>query len=487
MGSVQIFGNRLLVDVQLVDAATGAEVWAAPFDGTLDSAFAIQSEIAQRIVAAVGVTLTSAERQGIVAVPTTNSEAYQFYLQAREYGSRPGVSKQNLEAAVQLYALALARDTAFVLARVGLSTIHGVMYQLRLDPSPARAARQRQEAEAALRLAPGLPQAHQAMGYSHYVGRRDYSMALSELMIARDGLPNSAGLLTRIGLVQRRLGNWNGALSALDRALLLDPRNSALLPDLAGLTYLMMHRYAEAVEALDRALILAPDLHSATVFKGRAYALWQGQLDTLRAALWRIPGDARLGVLGSVFGQRAALLHWERQADSMLQTVTASSAPVFEGFHSFLPVALYAGWAHQLNGDRQAARASFDAALVLLDSVSRERPEDWPEEWRLHAARGLTLAGLGLHGEALRETRWIERSQVYREDAVTGPAAAEERARILAQVGEVDAALDEVERLVNGPSWLSIHTLQLDPLWDPIRKHPRFIALLASQPERSPP
>ncbi len=61
------------------------------------------------------------------------------------------------------------------------------------------------------------------------------------------------------------------------------------------------------------------------------------------------------------------------------------------------------------------------------------------------------------------------------------------RARILAQVGEVDAALDEVERLVNGPAWLSTHTLRLDPLWDPIRKHPRFIALLATQPERSPP
>ncbi len=473
LASVQALGNRLRVNVQLVDAATAAQVWAERYDGTLDSAFAFQSDIAQRIVAAVGVSLTPGERQGIVAVPTTNSEAYQFYLQAREYLSRPGMLKQNLEAAEQLYARALARDTAFALARAGLSMVHGTMYHLRYDPSPARAARQREEAEGALRLAPGLPQAHSAMGYSHYVGRRDYRMALSELMIARDGLPNSARILARIGLVQRRLGNWNGALSALDRALLLDPRNPRL--DLAGLTYVVLHRYAEAVEAFDRALSFAPGDHTAAVVKGRAYALWQGQLDTLRAALGRIPGDAELGIWGSVFAQRAALLHWERQADSMLQTVTASSAPVFEGIHFFLPVSLYAGWAHQLRGDSQAAHASFDAALVLLDSVSRELPEDW----RLHAARGLTLAGLGRRGEALRETRWIERSQVYREDAVTGPAAAEERARILAQVGEVDAALDEVERLVNGPSWLSAHTLRLDPLWDPIRKHPRFLALLA--------
>jgi serine/threonine-protein kinase len=56
---------------------------------------------------------------------------------------------------------------------------------------------------------------------------------------------------------------------------------------------------------------------------------------------------------------------------------------------------------------------------------------------------------------------------------------AESRARILAQAGEADAALDEIERLLAQPSWLSVHTLRLDPLWDPIRDHPRFRALLA--------
>jgi hypothetical protein len=53
------------------------------------------------------------------------------------------------------------------------------------------------------------------------------------------------------------------------------------------------------------------------------------------------------------------------------------------------------------------------------------------------------------------------------------------RALILAQAGEDDAALDEIERLLAGPSLLSVHTLQLDPLWDPIRDHPRFKTLLA--------
>ena len=102
-----------------------------------------------------------------------------------------------------------------------------------------------------------------------------------------------------------------------------------------------------------------------------------------------------------------------------------------------------------------------------------------PDDWRVHAARGLALAGLGRRDEALREARWLQQSVVYREDAFDGPNVAEDRARILAQAGEADAALDEIERLLAGPSWLSVHTLRLDPRWDPIREHPRFRALLA--------
>ncbi len=126
-------------------------------------------------------------------------------------------------------------------------------------------------------------------------------------------------------------------------------------------------------------------------------------------------------------------------------------------------------------GDDVAARAAFDSARVLLDSVLAALPDDW----RVHAARGLALAGLGRRQEALREARWLEQSVVYREDAYTGPDLAEERARILAQAGDVDAALDEIEQLLAGPGYLSVHRLRLDPRWDPIREHPRFQALLA--------
>jgi serine/threonine-protein kinase len=206
------------------------------------------------------------------------------------------------------------------------------------------------------------------------------------------------------------------------------------------------------------------------------FTLWQGQLDTLRAVLTRLPAEATIGALGTPLAERARLLYWQRHADSLLQLAANAPLAAFDAQSFFLPPALYTAWAHQVRGDRLAARTAFDAALVVLDSVMRARPDDW----RVHAARGLALAGLGRRDEALREAGWLERSVVYREDAFFRVALlAPDRVRILAQAGEAEAALDEIERLLAGPSWLSVHTLRLDPLFDPIREHPRFRALIA--------
>ena len=88
--------------------------------------------------------------------------------------------------------------------------------------------------------------------------------------------------------------------------------------------------------------------------------------------------------------------------------------------------------------------------------------------------------------EAQGEARWLQQSKIYRADANTGAHLAEDRARILAGVGEADAALAEIERLLAGPSWLSVQVLRLDPRWDPIRDDPRFQALLVKYAEPEP-
>ena len=324
-GSVQVVGNRLRVNVQLIDAATDEHVWAERYDRSLDDAFAIQSDVAQRIVAAVGAVLATDERRAIGEAPTANPEAYRLYLQGEEYRRRPGFRRKNLEDARRHYERALALDSTFALVHARLSEVHGLMYWFRYDPAESRAARMRGEAETALRLAPDLPQGHVAMGLAHYFGRRDYGRALGEFSIALRGLPNDGELWGSIGYVHRRLGNWDEVEAAFEKATQLDPRNVDTQYELGASSYAFTRRYAKAVRVCEQALALAPDFRLAAIQRGWIYVLWQGQLDTLRAELARLPGDADPGERGTVVCFRAEVLLWERDADGLLPRVAACS------------------------------------------------------------------------------------------------------------------------------------------------------------------
>jgi TolB-like protein/Flp pilus assembly protein TadD len=468
-GSVQVVAGRLRVGVRLLDTSTAEPLWAETYDRTLDDAFAIQSDVAQRVVAAVGAALGGAERETLTQAPTADAEAYRLYLQGREYFRRPATVRQNWEIAQQLYERAVELAPEFALAWAALSEVHGSMHWIRYDTSPVRVASQREAAERALRLAPEAPEAHLAMGLWHYWGRRDYAAALGELDVALQGMPNDARLVALTGAVHRRLGNWEQVIAAFERAIELDPRDATLFFDLGGNSLMAMRRYAEAVEAFDRASSLAPDLHFAAAWKGRAHLLWHGRLDTMRSELARAPSDQLLH-------ERARLFLRERDAEGLLDLLAAVPDAAIEEFYAFIPKALYAAWAHQLEGDRDAARAEYAAALEVIDSAMLEIADDW----RLHAARGLALAGLERRDAALREAAWLQRSVVYREDALLGPSSvAPFRAQILAQAGEAEGALDEVEWILSRPAWFSIHELRLDPLFDPLRDHPRYHRLLA--------
>jgi TolB-like protein/DNA-binding SARP family transcriptional activator/Flp pilus assembly protein TadD len=475
-GTVQVLDGRLRVNVQLIDAATDAHVWANRYDRPLEDAFAVQSDIAQQIATAVGASLSHDEERRLAEAPTPNTEAYHLYLQARAYLVAPtGDMWQSHGIAQQLLEQALALEPEFVLAHVELSVVHGRMYWGRLDATPARAALQWEAAETALQLAPHLPEAQFAMGLAHYWGRRDYEHALEWFARGLAGSANDHRLLTFTGLVHRRLGNWDQALTAFEHAARLDPRGQ-IDPDGVGNTLGIQRRYGEAVRVYDRFLRLRPDASGVRLWKAMTYLDWEGQLDSLRAVVSHLPADRGLGGLGNRTAQHLRLLFLERQADSLLYLLGTTDTRTLEGQFSFVPAALYAAWAHRMHGDHRAARAEFDSARMLLDSVVLRQPDD-P---RVHAARGLALAGLGRRAEALQEARWLEQSELYRNDAYEGPAWAVQRARILAQVGDAEAALDEIEGLLSRPSWLSVHMLRLDPLLDPIRGHPRFQALVSS-------
>ena len=469
-GSVQVAGRRLRIHVELIDAATDAPLWAEGYDRTLDDAFAIQTDVAQQIVAAVGATLSRTEATAIAAAPTQNAEAYRLYLQGQVYSSRPGNLRQDFETAEQLFERAVAQDSTFALAYASLSLVHWSLYWQRYDPDPRRRERARSAAETAIRLSPELPQAHLAMGYV-YVAAGDFARALREVMAAAGALKGSAEARTYVGFAHRRLGQWQEALADFEQASALDPRNAGLFWERA-FTLSILHRYEEAIAADTRALELAPDLAAANMGRAVYYYLWRGELDSLRAQLARGPQD--YGVDGSARGGWASLALQERRPDSVLALLGPAGAGVSEGQYGYMPNSYPVALAQRLRGDEPAARAALLRTVRVLDSTLRRLPDDW----RLHVSRSVALAALGRGAEATREAEWVTHSPQYGH-AIVRLLSSEARAIMFAQLGLAQEAVAELEPLLAGPSLTSAPQIRLDPEYDPIRQDPRFQALLA--------
>jgi TolB-like protein/Flp pilus assembly protein TadD len=463
--TVQRIGDRLRVNVQLIDARTDDHVWAESYDREVTDAFDVQSDIAQTIATALATSLSDDERGAIARAPTADPEAYRLYLQGREYLLRPGYQRANFTSAESLYRRAAEIDPEFALVRAELSRVHGLLYWENFDPSPERLEAQRSEAEEALRLDPGLPQAHGAMGWAHYVAG-DYVRALEEYAIALEGLPNDAEIIARIGYTHRRLGNWAEVFVAFESATALSPRNANLAYDLGGHSFLANRRYADAVQAYGRAEALAPDLYDAAIHRGHTYVHWQGQVDSLGAIVARLPEHLHLPEIELARVESAL---WSRDADAMLETLAEVPGQAIGTQLVYYPTSLLAGWAHRLRGDQAAARAAFDSARVVLEGLLQEAPDDE----RLVNSLGYANAGLGRRQEAVDGS---VRSTLARQRA--GLEMSETPGRILAQANLPDQAIPHLEALLEADSPFSVQTLRLDPLLDPIRDHPGFKALV---------
>ena len=483
--TVQVVGGRLHMNVDLMNAVTGTRLWTGEYDRAFDdAAFALQSDVARQIVTSVGAELTAADAQRVGTMPTASKEAYLYYQQALYYLRAGPFGRPNLDFAQQLLTRALSLDTGFAAAHAALSEMHRQMYWYRADRTPARLARERSEAETALRLGPNLPQAHRAMAAYYQMAGSDPHLMLSEIRIALREAPNDADTWENLARAHRNMGNWDSSLVAFQKARELSPRDPFLILNHGNWTNTRLRRFPETIAWLDTVAKHWPDLWVIPIGKGWNYAAWTGQLDSLRVAMNGAFGREVLekGPIVLAF----EFLRVTRQPDSLLRLLAKMDRQWGGGPHDvshpfhYIPLPLYSAWAHEMRGDSSAARAAFDSALVQADAEIRRAPDDWP----VHQARGMALAGLGRRAEALRETQSIRQNRFYK-NAFIGPTLRLAAAEVLAQCGDAAAAVEDLEDVLTEGAFgnilqigITVHSLQLDPTWDPIRNDPRFKALL---------
>jgi TolB-like protein/predicted Zn-dependent protease len=470
-GSVRREGKRVRINVQLIDASNDKHMWAQIYDRELTDVFAIQSELAQEIASALRATLSPDEQERIKKKPTENGEAYLLYLEAHDISTRTDRSSDLLKRAEQLYEQATQLDPSFALAFAQLSQLQSWIYYS-IDPTPARLAKARAAAGEAMRLQPKLAESHLALGYTYYYGERDYDRALAEFEIARRDLPNDAGIFRAISAIERRQGNWKQSIEHREKAASLSPTDPVLWENL-GTTYAAMRDFPAAVKAFDRAASLAPNSIQIRVLRARLEIESKGDLRPMQQVLASLPEDVDPN--GTITLARYNLKMYERKFDELIGILERSPAEKSRGetsapiSRSFLLATVYAQ-----KKDEAKAKASYEAARTKAESAVAESPEDGPR----HALLGLILAGLGRCEEAVAEGKRAVELLPETRDAFDGPILAISRARINMMCGDLDTAFALLDRSLQTPSGVTIHELRLDPVWDALRRDPRFQKML---------
>ena len=216
-GSVRRSGNRVRVNVQLINANNDEHIWAEDYDRDLTDVFAIQTDLAQKIASALQAKLSPNEKARLDHRPTQNPDAYLLFVQAHDYASEKDMRRDTFSKAEPLFEQAIKLDPK--LCRGFCWSLLGGeldLSQLRSDPQPPGKARR--NADEALRLQPDLPEGHLALGFSYYYGDRDYERALAEFEIAKRGLPNESEAYFAIGAIQRRQGKWTESNANLEKS-----------------------------------------------------------------------------------------------------------------------------------------------------------------------------------------------------------------------------------------------------------------------------
>ena len=470
-GSVRRAGNRVRVNVQLINANNDEHIWAEDYDRDLTDVFAIQTDLAQKIASALQAKLSPNEKERFDRRPTQNPDAYLLFIQAHDYANRPDMLPDTSLKAEQLFEQATKLDPNFALAFAGLSMVESWLYHSS-DPVPARREKARTAANEALRLQPDLPEGHLALGFSYYYGDRDYERALAEFEIAKRGLPNEAQAYMAIGAIQRRQGRWVESTANLEKAAELDPKNSSVLLNL-GYNYMATRNFEAADKIFDRGIEAAPESFGSRALKSELAIRWKGDISVVEKELASVPPG--VDPQGLVTLGRVGVLTLQRKFKEALQVIQQFRGETLLVRASVTcPKASLEGTLYLYLDDKVNAHSAFERARIIAEQLVRENPDDAAR----HGQLGLILAGLGQKDAAIAEGKRAVELLPESQDAFDGPDVTVVLAQIYAWTGESDEAFRLLDHLLVVPNGITVPGLKLDPVWDPLRKDQRYQALI---------
>ncbi len=478
-GSLRRTGDRVLLQVSLIDTRDGHTLWSERYDRTLADAISLQGELAGAIVEALDATLSPQEAADIHARPTRNPDAYLLYLRGRKSESGRSTAISDYEAAEKLYRQALVFDPGFALAHARLAACLAALYRFR-GPGEEIKARAHKEAREALRLRPDLGEAHLAQGLCFYHIERDYSRALPEFEKAQRLLPNDAEPESFLAFIHRREGKWREARAGLERVTSRDPRNMSYADELFA-TACLVRDWPAAARYIERTAALVPDLPQVKI--ERAYLeIWRrGDLSAIQKVFANdnSPGDPE-GDVAWVRWDAALLERNFAGAQAAIDRFPFETLPSV--FSAPVPKSYLEGCIKLAQGDKAEAMELFESARLPMEAETLAHPENALR----HARLGLLYAYMGRKADAIREGERAVQLEPTSRDAYDGPQRLCDLALIHARVGDADQAIAMLESLLRNPGCVSFYEasvslwdLRLRWQWDPLRSDARFQKILA--------
>ncbi len=479
-GSVQKSGNSVLINVQLIDAASDVHLWAEAYPRTLDNIFGVEGEVAQKVADALKAKLTAAESTSIARVSTRNPAAYDLFLKA-EYLMEQAMEswdKATYVEADEHFRKAIALDPDFALAYAKLAYCQMSRHWFSSGLSPEELATAKQSVDRALALAPDLPDAYLALGYYDYWGFRRYDEAETAFNRTLELAPNTIEAINGLAFIARRTDRVPQAVAYLERVVTLAPRDARANTSL-GETLAMLRRYADADRWLVRSLTMAPADANAKDQLLQVRLFGFGDIAGAREVFrqppdWRISGQRRWA--GDVFfliNPRAYANFMDRRyADALADWNDAPATSEEErltGRMARVVIKLVSGDGESVRSECTALEPSLRAALAgNPDSLGLLQELSW-----VQVCLGQKVQAIATAKRAV-EVLPLDKDGYFGTYPLTGLS------QIAAHADAPDQAIDALRQLLALPAGtiISVTRLRLDPVWDPLRKDPRFQKLL---------
>jgi serine/threonine protein kinase/Tfp pilus assembly protein PilF len=324
-GSVQRSGDRVRINLQLIDARTDDHLWAETYDNRLTAAniFAIQSDLARRVADALEATLTPEEERRLQQPPTQSLEAYDLYVRGL-YLYHKGPFQENLEGAAELFRQAIEADPGYAPAHAGLADAYLRLHVRGYLPEAEALPLAKAAVERALELDETLADGHVSRGWL-LQAERQFEAAEREYLRALELNPGNAKAHTWYGGLLQDLGRFEEAVWEARRAVELDPLSVDNRIYLAN-KLLFARAYDEAIVEAERILDMAPDRTDALYFLGLSHSMKDEHREGIAAlekAIELTPGDpyyraglAYIHARAGAYEEALRILH-ERQEQSI--------------------------------------------------------------------------------------------------------------------------------------------------------------------------